>query len=293
METAHYERLATFLAVAEEQSFTKAARRLNIAKGTVSRSIARLEEDLGVELVHRTTHAVALSTAGIALYERVSPHLTGLDQAVQKLPERGEAPSGTLRMTAPPDFGIIVLPEVIAHFTRRYEGISVDVRLTNVTLDLVADGFDLAIRGAGKTLKDSSLVARRVGDGTLELFAAPSYLARRGQPKHIGDPAHDWIVHSSVCGAIKPWRKLSARFVCDDFLLVRNLAREGAGVALLPRFVATPYLRDGLLEQVTLPDHPTMRGGLFLVYPSRGQAPRKVTAFRDFLIDWLKKWPLV
>jgi len=291
-ETApDYELLASFRAVAEERSFTKAARRLGIAKGTVSRAITRLEQQLGVELLHRTTHAVALSTAGVALYERVSPALAALDQAVQKLPERAEAPSGDLRMTAPLDFGVIVLPEVLAHFARRYPAITVEVRLTNVHLDLVAEGFDLAIR-AGATMKDSTLVARRIAGGGLELFAAPSYLARRGRPKALGDPTHDWIVHASVRSAAKSLREMSARFVCDDFLLIRNLARHGAGIAMLPHFVATPFLRDGLLEEVTLADPPAVSGGLFVVYPSRGQVPRKVTAFRDFLVAWLKRSPV-
>jgi DNA-binding transcriptional LysR family regulator len=107
----------------------------------------------------------------------------------------------------------------------------------------------------------------------------------------MGDPAHDWLVHSAVRAATKTLRTSNARFVCDDYLLIRNLAREGAGVGMLPRFVAAQFLREGLLEPVTLADQPTLRGGMFLVYPSRGQVPRKVTAFRDFLIDWLKKSP--
>ena len=102
--------LATFVAVADEQSFTKAARKLGIGKGTVSRAIAQLEEQLGAELLHRTTRAVALSTAGVALYERVAPHVIALNQAVQKLPERAAVPSGELRMTAPQDIATSSCP---------------------------------------------------------------------------------------------------------------------------------------------------------------------------------------
>jgi DNA-binding transcriptional LysR family regulator len=99
--TSEYQLLAVFVAVAEQASFTKAARKLGIGKGTVSRAVAQLARQLGAELVHRTTHAVALSTAGTALYERTAAHLAALDQAVQKLPERAAEPSGVLRMTAP------------------------------------------------------------------------------------------------------------------------------------------------------------------------------------------------
>lgn len=292
-ETApEYHLLAAFVAVADERSFTKAARKLGIGKGTVSRSIATLEEQLGAELVHRTTHAVALSTAGVALYERVAPHLAALDHAVRRLPERAAVPSGELRMTAPQDFGLIVLPQVLALFARRYPEIRVDVRITNVALDLVAEGYDLAIRASGGKLADSALTARRLGQGVAGFFAAPSYLARRGTPRKIGEPGHDWILHSGIRAAIKPLRTVAARFLCDDFLLIRNLAREGAGVGMLPRFVATPFMREGLLEKVELAVRFPERGGVFLVYPSSGQVTRKVTAFRDLLVEWLAKTPL-
>jgi DNA-binding transcriptional LysR family regulator len=115
--------------VAEEASFTKSARKLGLGKGTVSRAIASLERQLGAELVHRTTQAVALSTAGTALYERTAKHLSALDQAVQRLPERAEEPSGVLRLTAPNDFSFVVLPEVLAQFARRYPEVQVDLRV--------------------------------------------------------------------------------------------------------------------------------------------------------------------
>ena len=153
--------LTTFVAVADEQSFTKAARKLGIGKGTVSRAIALLEEQLGAELLHRTTHAVALSTAGVALYERVAPHIAALHQAVQKLPERAAVPSGELRLTAPQDIAQVILPEVLTQFARRYPEVHVDLRVTNLRVDLVAEGFDLAIRVATK-MKDSTLTARRL-----------------------------------------------------------------------------------------------------------------------------------
>ena len=127
--------LTTFVAVADEQSFTKAARKLGIGKGTVSRAIALLEEQLGAELLHRTTHAVALSTAGVALYERVAPHVAALNQAVQKLPERAAVPSGELRMTAPQDVAQVILPEVFTQFARRYPEVRIDLRATNRHVD--------------------------------------------------------------------------------------------------------------------------------------------------------------
>jgi DNA-binding transcriptional LysR family regulator len=286
-----YQLLAIFTAVADQNSFSKAARKLGIAKGTVSRAIARLEDVVGAELLHRTTHSVALSTAGIALYERTAHHLAALDQAVIKLPERAEEPAGDLRLTAPNDFGAIVLPEILAQFSFRYPQIAFDVRLSNDRVDLVAGGFDLAIRAAPARMKDSSLTIRRLGFARADFYAAPSYVARRGKPRLLGDPKHDWIMHANLTSTWKLPAK-TVRFLCDDFLLIRNLVREGGGVGLLPRFVADAYVRDGSLEMVPVGSAPPLGAPFVLLYPSSGHVPRKVTAFRDFLVERLKTAPL-
>jgi DNA-binding transcriptional LysR family regulator len=286
-----YQLLAIFIAVADQNSFSKAARKLGIAKGTVSRAVARLEDVVGAELLHRTTHTVALSTAGTALYERTAHHLAALDQAVIKLPESAEEPSGDLRLTAPNDFGAIVLPEILAQFSFRYPRVRFDVRLSNDRVDLVAGGFDLAIRAAATRMKDSGLTVRRLGATRGDFYAAPSYLARRGKPKLLGDPKHDWLMHPNLTSVWKvPARAI--RFLCDDFFLVRKLVTHGAGVGLLPRFVADAYVRDGSLEMVPLGSGPPLGATFVLLYPSRGHLPRKVTAFRDFLVERLKKAPL-
>lgn len=293
METPFdYQLLAIFRAVAEQTSFSKAAKRLGVAKGTVSRAIARLEDIVGAELLHRSTHSVALSTAGTALYERTAHHVAALDQAVKGLPERAEEPSGDLRVTAPTDFGAILLPDIVSQFARRYPHVRFDLRLTNARVDLVAEGFDLAIRaGAGK-LKDSTLTVRRLGTGRGEFYAAPSYLARRGTPKHPGDPSHDWVLHPHMLALLKIPRE-RVRFVCDDFFAVRGILSDGAGVGVLPTFVADPWVRDGTLVPTEIPGFRSFAGGyLALLYPSSGQVPRKVAAFRDFLVERLKKRPL-
>ncbi|MET0287927.1 MAG: LysR substrate-binding domain-containing protein [Polyangiales bacterium] len=286
-----YQLLAIFVAVAELSSFSKAARKLGIGKGTVSRAIARLEAEVGAELLHRTTHEVALSTAGQTLYERTAPHLTALQEAVLQLPERAEQPSGELRLTAPSDFGAIVLPEILGELARRYPEMSYDVRLTNERVDLVAQGFDLAIRAGPSAMKDSTLTVRRLGAVVSALYAAPSYLARRGRPKQPHDSGHDWILHPFALAAWKLKRQ-AAKFVCDDFFVIRELVRQGAGIGVLPSFVADAYVREGWIESVQV-GKPTLAAGSYvMLYPSRGQVPRKVAAFRDHLIQRLKKTPL-
>lgn len=286
---ANYQLLAVFKAVASEASFTRAARKLGVGKGTVSRAITALEAQLGAELVHRTTHAVALSTAGAALYERTAKHLLALDQAVQKLPERAAEPSGMLRVTAPYDFGLIVLPELLAQFARRYPEVQVDIRVTNTVLDLVAEGFDVAIRAVTK-LKDSTLTIRRLGLSSGGWYAAPAYVARRGRPKQVGDLRHEWIVATAMWKVFNLPPETPTRFRTDDLLMARSLAREGAGICFLPAFTAAPFVREGWLEQLPLADpFRAMKGDLALLYPSSGQVPRKVTAFCGFVLDWARK----
>jgi DNA-binding transcriptional LysR family regulator len=292
-----YELLAIFVAVADRTSFSKAAQSLGIGKGTVSRAIAELERQVGAELLHRTTHRVALSTAGTALYERAAPHLSALDQAVRKLPEREEEPAGLLRLTAYHDIASEVLPELVAQFTMRHPAVLLDIRVNNQDVDLVAEGFDLAIRASIDRLRDSRLTARSLGRVKAGVYAAPSYLARRGEPRQFGDPKHDWVVFTPVVERIRSPKSFRPRLICDDMLTLRNLLREGAGVGPLPTYVAAPSLADGTLVEISA--HPSLHrmsmsdaAGLYIIYPTSGQVPRKVTAFRDFVIDRLKAKPL-
>lgn len=283
--------LSLFSCVAEESSFSSAARRLGVTKGTVSRGIAKLETLVGAELLHRTTHEVALSTAGVALYERTAPHLLALRDAVCKLPERAELPSGTLRITAPHDLGVIWLPELVARFSLRHPAVHVDVRLTNRNVDLVSEGFDLAIRAAGP-LKDSSLTVRRLSRIELRLYAAPAYLLRRGEPRHFGDPQHDWVAFSAAAKLLPLPKSLHPVLTSDDFLFTREVLRQGCGIGMLPAFVAEPAVRSGELAPVLPKLRPGGADGFVLLYPSSGQVPKKVAAFRDFVIDSLKTRPL-
>jgi DNA-binding transcriptional LysR family regulator len=288
-KTLDYELLAIFAAVAEEKSFSKAAIRLGIGKGTVSRAIVELEEMVGAELVHRTTHAVALSTTGVAIYERTAKHLRALDDAVGHLPERGEQPSGLLRITAAPTLGTVLLPRAIGQFALRYPDVSFELLITSETLDLVAQGIDVAIRTMHRAKKQSMFVERRLGDVTGGFYAAPSYLARRGHPRTISAD-HDWILQRTT---LQRWklRADDVRFVCDDFAFLCELASEGVGVTFVPNYLAASYVRSGRLERISIAGR-SLTLPIAMVYPSRGQVSRRVIAFRDFLVDWLQKTPL-
>ena len=195
--------IGTFVRVVDSGTFTAAAAALGLPKSSVSRGVAALEEALGVRLLQRTTRKLSLTDAGRHYYQQVRASLSGLDQANSAVADLGGAPRGTVRLTAPPDFGEGMFPEVIAHFVRRYPGIQLDVVLTQRRVNLIDEGFDLALR-AGK-LEDSSLVARKIAGSELGLYAAPSYLERRGSPKRLAEltkprlrPAPQRARHSSL-----------------------------------------------------------------------------------------------
>jgi DNA-binding transcriptional LysR family regulator len=285
--------LTLFEAVARTSSFSAAARELGIPKSSASRGIARLENELGVQLVLRTTRHVSLSAAGTALYDRMTPLLRSVKAALGEIPEREETPSGTLRITAPVDLGVLFLAEVVTRYTARYPAVSVDVHLTGRVVDLVAERFDVALRVASR-LEDSSLIVRRAAPVMFHLFASPLYLARRGTPRSEADLAeHDWIAFRSgpqslrVTGPRQAGATRPARIVCDDLLFARDAVRAGAGVGLLPTFVAEGDIVAGRLVRI-LPRFERPAGSLHVVTPAAKHVPRKVTAFRDLVLEMLK-----
>jgi DNA-binding transcriptional LysR family regulator len=282
-----------FEAVARTASFSAAAKELGIPKSSASRAVARLEAELGLQLLFRTTRQVSLTAPGTALYDRVTPLLRQVKAALGELPERDEVPSGTLRITAPVDLGVLFLAEVVTRYAARYPAVSVDVHLTGRVVDLVAEGFDLALR-VGARLVDSTLVVRRAAPILLHHFASPVYLARRGTPRSEADLAgHDVVVFRGgeqklrVPGARVPGGERAPRIVCDDLLFVRDAVRAGAGIGLLPDFVAEPDVASGRLVRV-LPRLERPAGHLHVVTPAAKHVPRKVSAFRDLVLELLR-----
>lgn len=284
--------LPVFQAVAEARSFSQAARRLATSKSSVSRAVAALEAAVGAQLLQRTTRQVALTEAGQALLQETAPALAQLTQSLERTPLPGGEARGLLRLTASVDLGAILMGAALPRFVARHPAVRVDLRLTNRVVDLVAEGFDAAVRASGRPLEDSSLVARRLVSTEMQLFAAPDYLGHRGAPRTFDDAlAHDWVTFPRWKPP-PPLRRLpAARLTGDDFFFIREALRAGAGIGMLPVFLAREALRTGALVRV-LPQWSETRGMLSLVYPQTRHPPPKLEAFRDFLVGWLAANPL-
>jgi DNA-binding transcriptional LysR family regulator len=286
--------LSLFVVVAECESFSTAADKLNLRRSSVSRSIAALERSLGVQLFARTTRHVALTTAGKALYGKVSPQLSALSDALGTLPEREEQPSGELRLTAPSDLGTWVLPELLSGFTLRYPQVQLDVRLTNRMVDLVAEGFDVALRASGAKLADSSLIARKLSDIEMQIYAAPEYLSRAGTPRSPDDLGeHRWVLMRGH--RMPPTLPVPAKghlhVLGDDILFILESVRAGIGLGMVPTYLAREHVAAGAMVRV-LPRVCMGTGTLYLVHPPAQHIPRKVSAFSDFVTEHFAAHPL-
>jgi len=289
--------VAVFARVVELGSFTAAAKQLGLPKSSVSRTLSRLEDELGVRLLQRTTRTLHLTEAGQAYYERVRVSLTGLDEAASAATNLSAEPRGTVRMSAPADMGILNLGELVARFVRKYPLVHVDISLSSRFVDLVAEGFDLALR-AGK-MADSSLVARKIGSDNLGIFASAAYLRRRGRPKTLADlAAHDCVLFRGTHGK-SDWQLVGPRgeervtvrgpLNADEMSFVQQAVAAGVGVALLPMFgVRLAATRGSLPMPVRLlPEYSGGGTSLSVVSPPSRFQSASVTAFRDFLVQEL------
>ncbi|MGO9829888.1 MAG: LysR substrate-binding domain-containing protein [Myxococcaceae bacterium] len=294
MTTANLNHVSVFVRVVETGSFTSAASALGLPKSSVSRSVARLEGELGVRLLQRTTRSVHLTDAGHAYYERVARALSGLEEAQAAVSDMQAKPRGTVRVTAAVDVGVNVVAGLVARFLREHPDIHVEMVLTGRLVNLVDEGVDLAVR-AGK-LDDSSLVARRVGTVEGRLLASPGYLRRRGTPKAVAELARQDCVLFRARRGQSTWEltgpkgvervDVSGRVSADDYAFVRQMLLAGGGIGLVPWTTCAQDLERGRLVRV-LEDYAAPGGALHVVYPSSRYVPQRVALLRDFLVKGL------
>jgi DNA-binding transcriptional LysR family regulator len=281
--------LALFARVVEGRSFTAAATALGLSKSAVSTRVARLEDHLGVRLLHRTTRRVSPTEAGAAVYERAARLVAAADEAAEAAEGAGGEPRGLVRLTAPVTFAELYLAGPIGEFLARHRGARVEVVASDRLVDLVGEGFDLAIRVS--RLADSSLVARKLAQDRLVVVAAPAYLARAGLPRGPADLAGHELLRSSHLPVSGEWgfRGLSTgeravgegRFVASDAGVLREAAAAGVGLAVLPESLVAPDLAAGRL--VVVDGFPGRELGVWAVHPHRRHVPAKVRALVDLL----------
>jgi DNA-binding transcriptional LysR family regulator len=280
-----------FSRVVEKGSFSAAAKSMGLPVSSVSRKVARLEEQLGSRLLHRTTRKLSLTDAGETYHGMVSSALEQLDAAAAALSGLQSEPSGRIRFTTVPGLAHYSW-ELVEQFLERYSKVSIEMDLTERTVDLIDGGFDLALR-AGQ-LPDSSLVSRRLDVHHFGPFASPEYLDAHGRPQTMEELSqHECIIRGlSLRGA--HWRltqgrktrdvPVSGRLAITHLETVTRACIKGHGIALLPESLSQKAVDDGRLERV-LPEVRGPSGGMYLVYPSRRQLSPSVRAFMDHLAE--------
>jgi len=287
-----YTDAALFARVVEAGSFTAAAASAGLPKSSVSRRVARLERDLGVRLMQRTTRKLTLTDAGQTFFAHVRRAVIGLEDAARTAREADGEPRGSVRATAPSGGAGLNLATCIAKFSRRYPGVEIELSLTTRVVDLVGEGFDIAVRAG--VLEDSSLVARRVGTIEFALFAAPAYLRRRGRPRSLADlAAHDCVLFRARGGRAR-WQmsgpkgeetvNVGGHINADDIAFVAEMAQAGAGVALLPLNLAREVVRKRELMSV-LSGFVAPGAPISVVLPSSEFVPSRVLLLRDALVE--------
>ena len=278
-----------FARIVAQGSMTAAGQSLGISPAVVSKRIKKLEQRLGTRLMQRSTRQIALTEVGQDFYERVQAILEQVDEAEAAVSQRSKQAQGRLKISAPTSFGRMHIAPHLGDFLKDNQDLSVDLHLSDEFIDLIADGFDLAIRVGA--LPDSTLVARRLAPIHRVLCASPSYLERHGVPESIA------ALDEHVCLAAQnqdPWRlegpqgqelvRAHGPLRTNSSEVVRSAVIAGLGIALRSTWDVADELRDGRLK-IVLPEwRASAHVGLYAVYPSRRYLPAKVRLFVDYLV---------
>lgn len=279
--------LRTFVEVADAGGVTAAARRLGIAKAIVSRRLIRLEADLGVQLLARTTRGASLTEAGATFREYAAKVVADIDIARETIVPTGEL-RGRLRIAAPLTFGPTHLAPVFADLARLHPSLHVHTCYSDRFVHLIEEGFDCAIR-VGR-LQPSKMLARRVGPIYATLVASPAYIKEHGSPETL----EDLLDHEAILQGTEPWYftdggkpvtiNPQGRFKADNGVAIAAAAIAGLGIAMLPDGLITEHLASGALVPV-LADYPPPEFGIFVVRPAGQHPARKVRILTELLIE--------
>ena len=282
-----FEDLRTFVDVADAGGVSSAARRLGVSKSIVSRRLFRLEAELGVQLLARTTRGAALTEAGVTFREHAARVCSEIDIALETIMPAGEL-RGRLRLAAPLSLGPTHLAPVFAEMARRHPLLHVHTSYSDRFVDIIGEGFDCAIRVG--YLNDSNLIARRVGPVHGTLVASPAYIREHGAP----EAPDELLAHQALMQGTETWQFLDGdktisvhpqgQFKADNGTALAAAAVAGLGIAWLPDHIIKGYLDSGALVSV-MTRYPVPTGGLFVVRPPGQHSTRKVRVLTELLIE--------
>ncbi|WGI20361.1 LysR family transcriptional regulator [Amylibacter sp. IMCC11727] len=284
--------MKTLIAVIEESGFTAAAARLGIAKSVCSRRITDLETDLGVQLVNRTTRSVVPTELGREYYESCLDILARIDAATEAAKGANSAISGRLRLAVPSSYTDAVLAAQFDRFAQDNQDVELVLHLSDKRVDLISEGFDAAIRIG--VLDDSGLFARKLGTTKIRMYAAPSYLARHGEPDSfdaLND--HECIRYNNLTSGSE-WvalhndaevrKRITGRFSSNSGTYNRNMAIAGRGIAVLPDFIACDAVENGTLVEI-LKDYAFPLLDINILYPQKRNMPASLRALITHLTE--------
>jgi DNA-binding transcriptional LysR family regulator len=295
-----FQEMQTFVAVVDAGSFVRAADALHLSKTAVSRLIGELEARLGVRLLHRTTRKVSPTREGEVFLERCREILSGVDEAEAEITVHAGEAVGQLRVNVPVSFGLLHLAPLWPAFMARHPKVGLDVTLADRVVDLVDEGYDLAVRIA--RLPNSSLVSRQLTSTRLVLCASPDYLRRHGTPAHPSEIARHCVIAYTLLSMGEQWEftgpegpvtvKVTPRMRSNSGDTCCAAALRHQGIVLQPSFLVGEHLQSGALVEV-LPQYRSIELGVYAIYPSRKHLAPKVRVLIDFLAEALREraWP--
>ncbi|MHC6801944.1 LysR family transcriptional regulator [Vibrio antiquarius] len=280
-----------FYHLIEQGSFSAAARHMSLTKSVVSKRIAKLEQELGVQLLYRTTRTLTLTEAGRAFFTHAKAVYQAVATAEESIVGLGKNLSGNIKVSVPTISGELILPQVINEFNQKYPDINIDMDLDNRFVDIVNERFDLAIRTG--VLPDSSLIARKLVDANWIVCASPQYLAKHGIPKQPQAlDKHNCLVYSYQETGAREWAfkdgdevyqiTVDGNLCTNNSSVLRNVALLGQGIIYVPRVLIYEDLKQGRLIQL-FKDETAKCLGIYAVYPYTRQQPEKIKIFIDHL----------
>jgi len=290
--------MQAFAAVADAGSFVRAAESLQVSKTAVSRLIGDLEARLGVRLLHRTTRRLSLTAEGELFHARCKALTADVEEAEAEVTARAGEAVGQLRLNVPVSFGLMHLAPLWPAFLQQHPKVTLDVTLADRIIDLVDEGYDLAVRIA--QLPASSLVSRKIASTRLVLCASPDYLRRHGEPSHPADIARHAVFTYTLLATGDTWNfegpdgpvevRVTPRLRSNNGDTCCAAALQHQGIVLQPSFMVSHHLRAGALVEV-LPQYRSLELGVYAVYASRRHVTPKVRVVIDFLVDAFRICP--